>query len=465
MSTEVWFRNPGDYIRELVEAQANRVAWDRGYIAKKKIDPDKHASLYFSRAIPWEALVIGTQGTAHINADNPMSKPLAVYPTWAYGDDAEILEEVIVKPVGEDITICGDTSLPADERPVLGQPHRVVVTDLPVATSGPGRRFLRFLKELQEDNPQCVIHVHGLYSFKMAFGLGFAAADYEPRSAAQKGKLHLPSGREEKFEKAQANPQWVNVLGFKPADMQVPRNRCIYNIKSALWAGENYEKLYKFNTGSSRGQQVDTTTPDSDYQPKETRSPFSKQPVKQEGDQFACNTCSLANTCKYYREGAVCSVPGAEPTPLARFFQTRDSGMIIDGLGVLMAAQTRRLESAMREEEEFGEQTPEVTKQLGQIFDQGIKLAKLVDPNLRGGVKVNVNTGGGPAAVGVTAADPRALVAEIIRSFEQQGFARTAITEDMIKGALEGMVNNANKQRAIEGTVTASQVEPVEKSA
>jgi hypothetical protein len=447
MGTEVWFRNPGDYVRELVEAGEFRVAWDRGYLAKKKIDPHKHGSLYFGRSYPWEALLIGTQGTAHINHDNPLSKPLAVYPTWAYGDDVEILEEIVQQPVGMDLKICSDSSLPPDERPVLGQPHTVVITDIPDARTGPGRKFLRFLKDLQEDHPECKLFIHGLYSFRMAFGLGFAAADYEPRSAAQKGKLHTPAGREEKFEKAISNPQWVTVLGFKPVDMQVPRNRCIYNIKSAVWAGENYEKLYKFNTGSSKGP-VDTTTPDSEYEPKETRSHLSLTVKPKDGDQFHCDTCSLQQTCKYQRDGAVCSVPGAEPTALSRFFQTRDSDMILDGLGVLMAAQTKRLERGMAEEEDFGELSPEVTKLLTTIFNQGVTLAKLVNPELRGGVKVNVNTGGGAAAVSV--GDPRQMVAAVIREFERQGFRRDQITEGMIQGMLEGMANPGAQQQALE---------------
>lgn len=447
MGTEVWFRNPGDYVRELVEAGEAKIAWDRGYLAKKKIDADKHGSLFFGRAYPWQALLIGTQGTAHINADNPLTKPLAVYPTWAYGDDAEILEEIIAHPVGQDVKICGDSSLPPDERPVLGQPHRVVITDMPDARSGPGRKFLRHLKGLQEEFPECILHVHGLYSFRMAFGLGFGSADYEPRSAAQKGKLHLPSGREEKFEKAQSNPQWVTVLGFKPVDMQVPRNRCIYNIKSAVWAGENYEKLYKFNTGNNRGQ-VDTETPDAEYEPKETRSHLSLAIKPKEGDQFHCDTCSLQDKCKYQRAGAVCSVPGAEPTELARFFKTRDSETILDGLGTLVAAQTRRLERGMQEEEDFGELNPEVTKLINAVFNQGVQLAKLVNPDLRGGVKVNVHTGGGAAAVAV--GDPRSMVAGLIRQFELQGFKREEITPAMIQGAIEAMQDPSRQQQALE---------------
>lgn len=454
MPTEVWFRNPDNYVRELVEVGEGRIAWDRGYLVKKSIDPDKHAALYYGRTIPWEALIIGEQGTAHINADHSMERPLGVYPTWQYGEDSSLLEEIISSPVGDDKNICFNLSVRPDERPVLGQQHRVVITDIPDVKTGIGRRFLKFLKELQEDYPQCIIHVHGLYSFRMAFGLGFRAADYEPRTLAQKGKIVLPSGKEEKFERAASNPQWVKSTGFKPVDLATPRNRCMYNIKSAQWAGQYFNELYKFKTGGEI--QVDSTSSDLDHKPAETKSHMSIPIKPKDGDQFHCDTCSLQTQCKYFRSGAVCSVPGAEPTELARFFKTRDSELILDGLGTLMAAQTRRLERGMAEEEAFGELSPEVTKLINSVFDQGVKLAKLIDPNLRGG-GVNVHVGAGGAAQ-VAVGNPRAMVAEIIRSLELQGIPRDKITPEMIQGVMEGMTTPGRQQQAIEGTI-------VEKSA
>jgi hypothetical protein len=449
-ATEVWFRNPDNYIRELVECEVGMVAWDRGFLVKKSLDPHKHAGLYFGRAIPWRALVIGEQGSAEIGPDNDMTKPVAVYPTWRYGEDATLLEDMVENPAGNSMVHCTDLSVGPDERPVYGQEHRVVISDVPNASAGPGRKFLRYLKELQEDNPDCIIHVHGLYSFRMAFGLGFRAADVEPRTAAQKGKLHLPSGKEELYERAQANPQWVTALGFKPVDLAVPRNRCMYNIKSALWAGKHYAELYKFKTQGD--VDVSPSTPDADFTPATTRSHMSVPKKKQPGDGFACDTCSLQNECKYQRAGAVCSVPGAEPTPLAKFFKSRDSDTIIDGLGTLMAAQTRRLERGMADEDDFG-LDPEVTKMMSQLFEQGVKLAKLVNPDLRGGAKVNVNVNGTNGGVQVAMGDPRQMVKGVIRELEMQGIPRDKITPAMIQGVMEGMVDQGRQRQAIEGTV------------
>jgi hypothetical protein len=166
--------------------------------------------------------------------------------------------------------------------------------------------------------------------------------------------------------------------------------------------------------------------------------------------------CSLSLDCKYYREGAVCSVPGAEPAPLARFFHTRDSNSIIDGLQQIMAIQTRRLERGMGSEEEFDELDPEVTKLLNGLFDQGIKLAKLIDPALRGGTKVGVFVGqNGQTHVDVQQADPRQFVAKVVRSLEQQGIPRDKITTELVNSTILAMGDSAATQRAIEGQVIA----------
>lgn len=448
MGTEPWFRNPDNYIRELVECGQANIAWDRGYLVKKRIDPVKHAQLYFSNAYPYRVLLVGEQGTAEYRPGDTIGKPSAVYPTWKYGDDAELLEEIVEKPVGDDAELCSTPGIPADECPVFGQEHRVVVIEAPPATSAAGRRFYRYLKELQEDHPECVIHVHGLYGWRIAFGMGFGAADVEPRTAAQKGKVHLPSGKEAKYEHVLSNAQWVTALGFKPTDLAVPRNRCMYNIKSAVWAAENYEKLYKFQATRSSGA-VDILSPDANFTPAETSRHLSTVRKANEGDYVLCDTCSLQNNCKYYRDGAVCSVPGAESARLSQLFKTRDGDTIIDALGTLLASQASRLERGMYNEEIDGELDPEVTKIANLLATQGAQLAKLVDPSLRS-PKVAINVGAGGAAA-VSMATPQQMIAAAVRELEARGIPRDKITPELIHGLLAGMANEDKTRSAIEG--------------
>lgn len=461
MATEVWFRNPHDYIRELVECGATNVAWDRGLLVKRGIDPIKHAELFYAGAYQWRVLAVGSQGSAEYRPGDTLEKPTAVYPTWVYGEDSIILEEMIEHPIGQDAVSCSDVTVPGDERPVWNQEHRVIVTEMPPSNTGPGKNFLRYLKTLQEDYPDCIIHLHGGYSWKTAFGLGWGAADIEPRTAAQKGKVHLPSGSVEKFERLVAKPQWTAALGFKPADLSVPRNRCMYNIKSAIWAGENYQELFKFKTqGAGSG---DYESSDNDHVPAETRSPLMPTaPKAVEGDKTLCDTCSLQDKCRYYRAGAVCTVPGAETVKLAHMFKSRDADTIIDALGTITAAGASRLERSMELEKALNETDPEVTRMMGQVFDQGTKLAKLLEPQrFSPGSKVQVNVGAG-ASASVQGGNARQLVAGVIQELVNQGVPRDKITPEMVQGVLEGSINGENQIKAIQGTVTAVRDEVAE---
>lgn len=456
MATEVWFRNPHDYIRELVECAETNIAWDRGLLVKRRIDPIKHAQLYIGKSLPYRILCVGPQGTAEYRPGDELDKPSAVYPTWSYGEDSIILEEMLSHPLGEDEDSINDESLPGDERPIRDQEHRVVITDVPDTRAGSGRQFLRYLKSLQEDFPNAIIHLHGTYGWKVAFGMGWGAADVEPRTSAQKGKVHLPSGAVEKYERLVQKPQWCEALGFKPNDLAVPRNRCMYNIKSAVWAGLNYEELYKFKVRS--GAEVDYLSSDKDHVPQETKSIFSGPVKKAPGDQLICDTCTLQSKCKYFRVGSVCTVPGADPVPLARMFGTRDADDIIDGLGIVMAAGANRLEKAVRWEEIDGEMSPEVTKMMGQIFDQGTKLAKLLDPKrFSPGAKVNVNVGNG--APSLSTGDPRQIVAAAVRELRNQGIAVEDITPEAILGVMTGMNSPEAAQKAVHGEIEARREE------
>lgn len=461
MATEVWFRNPHTYIRELVECGEYQIAWDRGFLVKRKIDPIQHASLYYGTAYPWRVLAIGPQGSAEYREGDEWDRPTAVYPTWEYGENMAVLIDMLENPAGEDIDACTDTKVDGNERPVFGQEHRVIVTGAPGSHLGPGRKFLTELAIIQEDFPNAIIHFHGTYSYRVAFGLGFKAADVEPRTVASKGKVTLPSGKAELYERVQAHPQWVTNLGFKPVDLAVPRKRCMYNIKSAVWAGQHFGELFNFRSRNDPRVAVDTETPENDYKPPTTLRTIPLGKKAKNGDKVQCNFCSLQNDCKFYRDGAVCSLPDAEPARLATQFNTRDAERIISGLGVLMATGAERLEEGRRIETILGELDPEVTKQLNQLFQQGVTLVKLVDPKYRGGTKINVGVGAGGQVLQVNGSNPNTLIAGVVRALEDQGIPRDKITPEMVNGILAGMAAGAPEREAIDGTVVASEVNSV----
>lgn len=426
MAVEVWWRNPDLYVKEIVELHETRIAWDRGYLHKKGIDPNRHAEVYFPASLSYRLLAIGEQGAAELDRQHTLDHPRAVYPVWEYAeDDIEILEELLSRPVGDDEAMCSDKNLPVDVRPVYGQEHRVVVIRAPASNTGPGRKFLKILRTMQAEYPDAIIHLHGLYSYRVAFGLDVArAVDLDPRTAAKKGKVYLPNGKEVTYERAAQTPHWVTLVGYSPVDLKVPRTRCMFNMKAALWASEHFQQNVKFRIkGFQDADPYAVSTP----VPVGGAVQTSAVPATV-GDKFVCDTCSLQSTCKYYRTGSVCSIPGSEAMELARQFDTRDSETIIDGLGALLALQTRRLAVGMENEEMDGELDREVTKIINTLFDRGIKLAKLINPALAVKANLNVNVSQG----GVTKDAARALTKQAVAALEAQGIKREDITPQMV---------------------------------
>jgi hypothetical protein len=420
LTTEVWARNPDNYIKECVEAGMTRSAWDYGHLRKKSLDPQRFLNLYYGTSTPWRGLVIGEQGTVEIGPRYTLDRPLATYPTWEYGKNVADLVEMI-------------------EHPIEGQEHRVVIIRPPVGNQNIGRAFYRILAELQDESPDCIIHIHGLYSYRLMFAPWFRSVDFEPRTLAAKGKVTLPTGKEVRYERTFDESHWVTLLGMRPHDLRIPRNRCIFNIKSAMWASEHFKDAVKIRTKGFT--HVDPDDPIKKV--VESRSIFTKRVQPRQGDKFLCNVCSLQTACKYFREGAVCIVPESEPVELARFFKSRDSDTIIEGLGTLLAAQTHRLEKILVKEEEDDKLDRETTKIINSLFDRGVKLAKLVDPALAaaGATKINTNV------TQINAATPQALVAGVVQELVRQGIPRESITPAMVMKIFEP---DEVKQKAID---------------
>lgn len=440
--TEVWFRNPHNYVRELAEVGGPfRVVWDRGILVKKHIDPVKHAKMYFGESADFRILCIGQQGSAELNATHDMTNPIAVYPTWEYGEDMDILEEMMSNNIAEDpMAITADVA--PDERPVPNQEHRVVVTNLPNLQLAANRGFYRQLKTMQEDYPECILHIHSSYSFRIMFGQGFGSADVEPRGDAANGRVILPSGKTMAYARTVGALQWVNLLGFSVVDLKDPRNRCMFNIKSANWAGAHFNENIKFaSRGEDRSDPLSPVT--SVPTTTSTNSVATLNP--QAGDKVICDQCSLSPGCKYYRVGAVCSLPGSDSTPLIAAFKSRDSFQIIEALGTLQGAAVKRLERGMSDEEEYGELDPEVTRLIAMLFKQGVTLAKLVDPTLTKPLVQIGSNGFNPNGTS------RQMTSAVVQVLEKQGIRREDITTDMVVDTLKemGMSEEENPQKQI----------------
>jgi hypothetical protein len=441
MSTQVWFRNPKNYVREIVEIGHPNVVWDAGYLYKHSIDPFVFCKLYFGSN--YEMMIVGDSGSgcAHYRPGGDVEHPVAVYPVWSgESNDLSVLEKLVREPVGENPALTNNVKTPRRNRPVLGQSHVVVVTDIPGLNSSSGKKLAREISELQEENPYCIIHIHGIYSYNYMFGMEYASVDVDGRNDAALGWLSLPNGKRIRHTQAPQYAQWFKLLGFFPVDMQIPRNRCIYNMKSALWAARYFksEERFRIIAQSDIGL-PDIESPDTAVSLPVTKHYSSRTP-KLGSDKLLCDSCSIATSCKLYRSEAVCIVPGSTSSQLARLFGTRRSEDIVHGLSKLLERQADRLEAAMRTEESVRDDLadegkiagldPEVSKLMNSLFNNGVKLAKLVDPRLAGGTKVGVFVNGGQAAV--MSSSPQQLTAAVVAELEAKGVPRESITPEMI---------------------------------
>lgn len=428
--TEVWLRNPLKYIREVVEVGHCWIAWDRGILAARG---DLDVRAFCDGNIPlvydYRNLLIGEQGAAEIDRGTSFRAPKAVYPVWDYTAHAwNELEALVKHPVGEDRHWYKNAILPPDQRPINGQEHRVVVIRPPDFKGGlESKTFYPALRDLQEEYPEVILHLHGSWSFRAMFGLGLRSADYDP--AVTRGtKIDLPMGKVIKREDVGRFQQWINVVGARAADLDTPRGVTMYNIRSSLWAGQHFNSDVAFRVGKS--EEKAAATLDS----------YSPGVATSTEDKFMCDRCSLAVSCKFFREGSVCSLPGSDSVELTRFFSSRDSDVIIAGLARLLELQAERLTDGREGEKLTGELDPEVTRIADGLFERALKLAKLLNPALdpkRPLVNMNVNSAG-PTQINANHFNMQEEVSRAFSALEAKGVPRDQITSEMVESFMLG---------------------------
>lgn len=437
----VWFRNPNRYAAEIGEVGHLCVSWSRAELNKTKTDPKAFGNLHWGTSSRWQGLIIGAGSAVHVDAEHGLEEPRAVYPIWEYGDDWGILEEMASNPIGRDAQVCNDTVIDRAWRPVFGQEHMVIISGLPDFKTGVGKSIVRRLNEFQNDFPDCVVFIDGSSSFNVLFGMSFQAGNWDPFYFAKDSSVMLPSGRYVKLHAFSAHQKWIHLLGSNIPELREQGKRVRFNCKSALWAAENYQReiIFKSQGGT---QTVDPTA--LVHVPEQGVNPL---PMAQEGDKVNCDTCSLQMQCKLYRQGSVCTLPKTEAKDLAKMFGTRDADTIIDALGNLVGRQAKRVERGLAEEEVLGVLDPEVSKQLTSTIDNGIKLAKLVDPSRAGGAHVQVNVGAGAgSATQVAMVNTDQMVGQIVREIQQRtGIPAAQITPEMITQQLQLMTGPSHE--------------------
>lgn len=446
MATDLWFRNPRNYIRQLRDCGVSSFSWDRWVLRQFEIDPGRFAELWL-KGLPWRALLVGDQGTDYLTHESP-DEPICRFPTWKWGVHTP---KQLVKWV--------------ESNPDPSIPHMVVVTGVPsVHENKQARRLLFDLAELQRDNPECKVHIHAMYSYRFLFGLGFRSVDYDGRQQAAQNRVILPNGRyitkasEGNYED---HRMWIDLIGER--DFTDAGERCTFNILSAIWAAKFWEVDINFRV----------TPPDLDdvggldeWLEQEVPPIRAKGHAgggkKQPEDMITCDTCSLQLSCKLYRQGSICNVPQSDGLMLAKYFGSKDADVIVEGLVGILEMQERRANRALSLEEariELNEERqrqldagevereelpeffdgpamdPETTKIIGELARTGLSIARLRKPTAP--LVVNQNTQIGPGAAAAQISE-QASTAQVVAMLESKGWELTegepnSITEDLIQ--------------------------------
>lgn len=429
---DIWFRNPRYYWEQLQDEGVRSICFDQAYCSKRRIDPLVWMRTHFGRNEQWRVLRVGSY-TAPMWTDLSGDQPAAVWPVWsAVSDTWNGLEKLADSPISERPE---QMLLDRINRPVPGQDHVIVVTDLPNAQELAGKQFFRDLSEFQEEHMDCTLYLHGLYSFATLFGLEFQMGDHESREWAANKIVALPGGGKlMDISKMRETPFWADLMGFKVRELETsPDARCRFNIRSAVWAATYFKRYTKFGFGQ-RGAAND---PEIHKKILESKSIYTRRLVARPGDRVVCDDCSLWLACKYYREGDVCIVGGTSTKKIADLFGTRSTENITTGLTKLMALQLDRVDAAREHEDATIDEDgldPNLTKLIDSIFKNGLELLAITDPAFRKGAagKVQLNISGQTVQVDEEDAKKQ-LVQDAVKAIEASGTARKDITAAMVQ--------------------------------
>lgn len=466
MTTDLWLRQPKTYIQEALDEGFNKFTWHLAAALDQKIDVLswlRNATIGHGNI---RVMIVDYTGASEYSIYDRYDSPQAVYPTWAADEPFDQLIWLVENPVGDDPDFYDDKGVQSDMRPVKGQKHRVVLHRLGEPGIERNGLILR-IRELQLLHPECELFISAPFEYNTLFGMGFQAVDAMPGNVSASGAIfetvYLPTGKQLKMNTAfdRRYKDWFELLGWDQSMLTDRRQFLRYNLRGLKWAAKNFDMAIPFvkTVVPSKGKrEVFKPSEFRHVSDKDFMLPAARRNTMRnfgfaltELDKFMCDTCILHNACTLYREGSLCAVKGSEGMGLADKFGTRNAQAIIGGLDELLKKQVERVEDDLAEEAVSNERNPDLTRDINAVMSNGIKLAKLLDPALAGGPKVQVNVGvNGNAQVAVAQADPKQLVASIVAELEASGLKREEITSAHIKAMLEGMANRG-EQRAIQG--------------
>ena len=406
MATDLFLRNPW-HLRDKLPAYP-RLAWTRQFLRECRINPDAYMQ-YHLVGRPFRVLTVDIDETTDTTESSTTT-----HPTWVYGDRQSRLESYL-----------------REQLPM------VVIAGIPVFMP-PFLEFFHWLSSLQEDYPDTKIHLHGGQEFTQIFGLNLGSADYDAVEDARGDKVRLPNGRRIHVSEFATWGKWFRMLGWNWREVTSPQLRTEFNMAAAAWASQFFKSDIPFTFRPTRASlQV---KPD-EVPTVGTFLDAYRRRNAEDGDKIICDVCSLAPHCKLYRAGAVCTLNESPSRELAELFGSRDSNKIIDGLNKLLKMQAERITEA-RDREATAEDglDEKVTKLIDNMINQGVKVAKLINPALANPkMQVNIGLLTGEAKT----APPKQLATAAIAELERRGHARENITLPMVEDLIREMTGEA----------------------
>ena len=462
---KLYIRNPHLFAGPFARSGFRAASFDKGAAILRKLNLPKFMDMRFPSHDDWEALVVNPDACAEYKKGDKMGHPSAVYPAWTPLQTYDALRSYCKFPVGEDLSLTQDESIPPDMRPVPGQPHKVILYNPGRGDSAEGMMAIAQIEEIHREYPDVEFIWQGVSSYKTIFTSSVQSAVYDIWRISKLGSLCPPrSARRLTVDEVLANPDehrsWLREIGYDVSSLGGVQRNCEINLASVRWAQLNYLKMQQLYDAVEVGPLGEI--PEDEVlsaRASLARGPRSISPT----DGVLCDACTLAPVCGWYREGLVCGVPKREYSKLAKTFGTRDAGVIIDGLIKLGEIQADRVAADLEEEEVTGRRSAETDRRLRMLTDHGIKTAKLIDPSLNGkGVQVNVGVvgAGGSTSVGIggISRTPQELVSSMVRELEARGVPREDITGEAIMGLLEA-TTSARGEKLIEEVIDAEVIE------
>jgi len=443
-ATEVWAREPYHYARQLLKADLPRLVFQHHPAA----DFWRFCWTNFPDSA-WRALVIDDDLAYELGPRNSMLNPAAVYPTFRYGlDSITDIPKLIER--GPDIVRERLEGRGIRPIPVIAnnQEQRVILSGAPKGTNGSlVDKFFVVMHKVQQRYPSAILHLHDVDPIAhWAFGTAIRSIDFDFNNRVLKNRIILPTGRTLAIDDLRHQRGWVKILGFNVAALRRrPQEVLAFNLEALKWAAESWndEERYRQKLNNVLTQEEYTEflrgrTPTFELAPrmgnKNRRLDITTE------DKLVCDSCSLALSCRLYRRGSICTMPGTSGKELAAYFQTRDSSVVLDGIGKLIEEQSERYVEGREREVDDDSLDEHVTTIMKNLMASAVQYAKFIDPSLRSAaVAVNINstTTNNTAVLNSTAVPTgNTLVAAIVHELEAGGIPREEVTVAMIQRAM-----------------------------